>query len=216
MTKVFPSITLGAMLALFYWPARCAEPAGSKEGGIVEIKGEAFVGSTEGSKAERPAALKDLLQEGDYLRTGKDALVELELPDSTSIRLAPLSRFRYSQKTANFVLEQGEGIFSFPKGKGGFTVSTPAFAAGIEGTTVYVKVTRNVVEYACLEGRCRIGPHTLNSGEKLVLRGSGAAYAAPKQRVTLNKFLKETQLATAFAKPLPNLHLIQEESAKQK
>jgi ferric-dicitrate binding protein FerR (iron transport regulator) len=185
------------------------------EARIVEVIGAAFIGSPEDPKAEKTAALKDVLKEGEYLRTGKGSLAELEFADSTSIRVASFSKFRYSAKVSNFILEQGEGIFSFPKGKGGFTVSTPAFAASIEGTTVYVKVTRNVVEYACLEGRCRIGPHTLTAGEKLVLRGSTPAYSTAKQPLKLSKVLKENQLATAFIKPLPNLSLIQEESAKQ-
>ncbi|HWX20159.1 MAG TPA: FecR family protein [Candidatus Binatia bacterium] len=205
--------SIGMSLALLCCAAQAAESP-PHDVRVLTLTGQAFVSGPD-AKAERPATTGEQLNEGEVLRTGKGALAELEFPDSTSVRLAPLSKFHYTAKTSNFTLDQGEGIFSFPKGKGGFTVSTPAFAASIQGTTVYVKVTRNVVEYACLEGRCRIGPHTLTSGEKLALGASGPAYAAPKQKLTTDKFLKENQLVAAFTKPLPHLDLIQQESRKK-
>jgi ferric-dicitrate binding protein FerR (iron transport regulator) len=216
MKKEFPIIVMGALTTLMCSSVQCAETSPRKEARIIQLTGEVFIGRAETPKSEKAAAVDDRLRENEWLRTGKAALAELKFGDSTSVRLAPRSKFRYFADTSNFALEEGEGIFSFPKGEAGFTVSTPLFAAGIEGTTVYVKVSRNVVEYACLEGRCRIGPHALTSGEKLVLRGSSPPYAAPKQPLSLARFLKENKLVTSFVSPLPNLRLIESESAKQK
>jgi hypothetical protein len=211
-----PIVVMGFLLAGLGWPIRGEETANRAEPRIVELIGEAWIGAEQVAQTERRVSVGSGVKENEWLRTGKDTLVELEFADSTSIRVASFSKFHYSAKDANFVLEQGEGVLSFPKGKGGYTVSTPSFAASIQGTTIYLKITRNVVEYACLEGRCRIGPHTLTAGEKLVLRGSGPAYSTAKQPLNLNKVLKENKLASSFSKPLPNLSLIQKEAANQK
>ena len=128
--------------------------------------------------------------------------MELKFSDNSIGRLGPNSVFHFG-KSSNFVVESGEGLFSFAKGKGGFTVSTPSLNARILGTTVDVKVSRNVVEYTCLEGHCRIGPHTLSPGDKLTIRGSSVAYSAPKTKVDLNRFAKENRLVTSLGK-LPN------------
>ena len=216
MKKGFSIAGLAAVLTGFLCAVQGADDSGTNTCRIVKVQGEVWVGEAQGLKSKKAATLNDLLPEGEYLHCGKGALAELEFSDSTSARLGPLSKFHYSVKTSSYVLDQGEAIFSFAKGKGGFVVSTPAIAVRIEGTTVYVKVTRNLVEYACLEGRCRIGPHTLTSGEKLVLRGSATAYSAPKQRLKVDDFLKNNLLVGSFEKPLPQIHVIQEESRKQK
>jgi len=192
-----------------------ADPSQAAKGVVIKAIGQVWIGQSN-QKDERVAGIKDALQETEYLRTGKKSFAEIEFSNTASARLGPLSSFHFSTQNSNYVLDQGEGLFSFPKGKGGYTVSTPAFAAGIEGTTVYVKVTRSVVEYACLEGRCRIGPHTLTPGQRLALSAREAAYAAPKQTLNLDKFLEKNLLATIFDKPLLNLPLIREESRKQK
>jgi hypothetical protein len=193
-------------------PTFSAEPRSAT---VTDLRGTVARGESKPPAPEQPAAVKDVLQQKDYLRTGRASLAELTFPSEALTRVGPLSVFRFSPDSANFILERGEGLFVFPKGKAGSTVTTPSFAAGILGTTVYVRADRRVIEYACLEGRCRIGPHVLSPGEKLVLRGSRIAYTAPKQRFDLARFLEENPLANDFANPLPSRALIEEESSRQ-
>lgn len=210
-TRSLPaSLVLLAMVAVHHIPAAEAPSAT-----ITDLKGAVARGEGKPPAPEQPAALQDVLRQKDYLRTGKASLAELTFPSEALTRVGPLSVFRFSPESSNFILERGEGLFVFPKGKAGSTVTTPSFAAGILGTTVYVKADRSMIEYACLEGRCRIGPHVLSPGEKLVIRGSRAAYTAPKQRFDLARFLAKNPLANDFANPLPSRALVEEEAAKQ-
>ncbi|MEW6304085.1 MAG: FecR family protein [Verrucomicrobiota bacterium] len=178
-------------------------------------KGTVAVGLGKPPAPEREAALKERVTQKDYLRTGAASLAELEFTDASLTRVGPLSVFRFAPESSNFILEKGEGLFVFPKGKGGSAVSTPSFAAGILGTTVYVKATRSSLEYSCLEGRCRIGPHILTPGEKLVIRGSRQAYTAPKQHFDIARFLQDNPLIAGFENKLPSLPLIEAEASRQ-
>lgn len=182
---------------------------------ITEARGTVGLGKGKPPAPERTARVNDALARSDYLRTAVASLAELKFANDTLTRVGPLSVFRFSPQSSNFILERGEGLFVFPKGRGGSAVSTPAFAAGILGTTVYVKATRSEIEYACLEGRCRVGPHVLIPGDKLVLRGTRVAYTVPKQRFDLAKFLATNPLVGGYTTPLPSRALIEAEAATQ-
>ena len=166
----------------------------AREATISVAKGKVTVGG-------QAAAVGSKVADDQPVRTSGGSYAELRFSDGSIARLGPNAVFR--SKGSNFVVDAGEGLFSFAKGKGGFTVSTPSLNASILGTTVDVKVSRNLVEYSCLEGHCRIGPHNLAPGDRLTLRGSNAAYSAPKTKVDLDKFAKENPLIASLGK-LPN------------
>lgn len=183
---------------------------------VSEAKGEVVRGAGKPPSPEGPTRVGERIEEKDYVRTGRVSLAELTLPADALTRLGPTSVFRFSPDSSNFILERGEGIFVFPKGQGGRNISTPSLAAGILGTTIYVRVNRAEIVYACLEGRCRIGPHVLEPGEKLVIRGSRQAYAAPKVRFDIARLVEENALVQDFAAPLPSLPLIEAEAQRQR
>ena len=187
-----PRRALAIIIAVFC----TADLAIAREATVTVAKGKVTVG-TEGQAAGVGAKVA----ENQIVRTGGGSYAELKFSDGSIGRLGPNAVFR--SKGSNFVVDAGEGLFAFAKGKGGFTVSTPSLNAGILGTTVDVKVSRNLVEYSCLEGHCRIGPHTLSPGDKLTLRGSSAAYSAPKTKVDLERFAKDNPLIASLGK-LPN------------
>ena len=183
-------------LAVIIAVSVAADLAVAREATVSVAKGKVTVG--EGQAAGVGAKVA----ENQAVRTGGGSYAELKFSDGSIARLGPNSVFRFS-KSSNFIVDAGEGLFSFAKGKGGFTVSTPSLNASILGTTVDVKVSRNLVEYSCLEGHCRIGPHTLSPGDRLTLRGSGAAYSAPKTKIDLERFAKDNPLIASLGK-LPN------------
>lgn len=170
----------------------------AKEAMITALKGKVTIAPASGSGAEVAASPKSRVEDGDHVRTGPGSYVEIKFSDGSVGRLGPNSAFH--SKSSNFAVDRGEGLFAFVKGKSGFTVSTPSLNASILGTTVDVKVSRNLVEYSCLEGHCRIGAHVLNPGEKLTIRGSNVAYSAPKTKVDVDRFIKESPLVNSLGK----------------
>lgn len=184
------------MLAFIIAVCCTADLADAKEATVTVAKGKVTLGAE-----IQAAGIGAKVAENQLVRTGSGSYAELKFSDGSIARLGPNASFR--SKGSNFVVGAGEGLFAFAKGKGGFTVSTPSLNASILGTTVDVKVTRNLVEYSCLEGHCRIGPHNLSPGDKLTLRGSSAAYSAPKTKVDLERFAKDNPLIASLGK-LPN------------
>jgi ferric-dicitrate binding protein FerR (iron transport regulator) len=206
-----------ACFATFFAIFCCVLHAAPEKNAVVtEAKGQVFLGDVAAASAERPAAVKDTVDEKNYVRTAVKSRAELEFSNETITRLGSLTVFRFAPESSNYILKRGEALFVFPKGKGGATVTTAALSAGILGTTVYVKAERGTVEYVCLEGRCQIGPHVLEPGEKLVIRGSRPAYAVPKEKFSIERFLRENELINSFAASLPSLPLIEEEARKQR
>lgn len=171
-----------------------ADFAQANEATLSVVKGKVTVGG-------QPGSVNVKVSDNQEVRTGGGSYAELKFGDGSIARLGPNSVFHF--KGSNFWVDGGEGLFSFAKGKGGFTVSSPLLNARILGTTVDLKVSRNLVEYSCLEGHCRIGPHNLSPGDKLTLRGSNAAYSAPKTKVDLDRFAKDNPLVSQLGK-LPN------------
>lgn len=205
----FMAWTLGALLA-------GSAAAQDRTATVSEAKGQVMRGEGKPPAPETTAAAGARIQTKDYVRTGTASLAELTMPADALTRLGPTSVFRFAPDSTNFILERGEGMFVFPKGQGGANISTPSLAAGILGTTIYVRVNRDEILYACLEGRCRIGPHLLEPGEMLVLRGGRQAYAAPKLRFRIGRLLQENPLARSFATPLPSQALIEAEARLQR
>lgn len=186
-----------------------------KSATLTRTKGNVKVGTLPVSKDESPGQAQDIIEEKDYVRTGKKSLAELKFTDNSYTRLGAFTLFRFVEEDANYVLEKGEGFFVFPKGKAGATISSPSFSAGILGTTVYLKVSRSRTEYLCLEGRCQIGPHTLGPGERFVIRADQQAYSVPKQNYDIESFLSANDLFTQLG-DLPSQDLINAEIENQR
>lgn len=189
--------------------------AALKSASVTEIKGTVLIGNIKPPADESPVKPQATLSLDQYLRTGLSSRAELLFNDKTMARLGSNSIFRFSPDKTNLALEKGEGLFVIPKGQGGATITTPALSAAILGTTVYVKMDPRAVEYYCLEGKCKIGPHTLMPGESLILRGKMGVYGAPKSTFKIANFMKSTALVNDFKTPLPSRALIEAEAKKQ-
>jgi len=200
-----------ALLLRFFPSTRAALQSAT----LSEAKGSVFRGNVKPPADETQVQVKAGISVQQYLKTGSSSLAELIFNDQTMARLGSNSVFRFSSDKTNLLLEKGEGLFVVPKGLGGATISTPSLSAAILGTTVYVKMDPRAVEYYCLEGKCRIGPHVLSPGESLILKGKMGVYGAPKSSFKIADFMKQNQLANAFKAPLPSKALIQAEAAKQ-
>jgi ferric-dicitrate binding protein FerR (iron transport regulator) len=198
---------LGLALAL---PA--AEAASAR---VTQAYGEVTIGGQANGKSARPASTGDTVRDAEYVRTAMKSRAELQFPDKTLLRVGSSTVFTFNSGPNQFRLAQGEGLLVFPKGQGGAKVSTAGLTAAILGTTIYVTSRPGEFTYACLEGRCTVGPHTLGPGEKIVLKGSAAPYSAPKRTFNLKKFLRSNPLVANFKNPLPSQSLIEREAAKQ-
>src|SRR5687767_4559984 len=84
---------------------------------ISELKGEARIGEGKPVGKEAPAQVKSVITAQQYLRTGKAALVELKFPSGATTRVGAFSIFRFVGDKDEFILDKGEGLFVFPKGK---------------------------------------------------------------------------------------------------
>jgi hypothetical protein len=183
---------------------------------LTQSYGEVSIGEVGEKSDARPAQVQEVITAEDFLRTGMKSRAELQFTDQTFLRVGSNSVFTFAPAKNNFILKQGEGLLVFPKGQGGAKVQTAALTAGILGTTIYVTSKPGEFTYSCLEGRCTVGAHTLNPGERVIIRGSGTPYTAAKQSFNIRGFMKTNSLITGFKNTIPSLKLIEAEAAKQK
>lgn len=110
--------------------------------------------------------IKDLLQEGDQIRTGKNARVWLKLPDESTIKLGEYSMFTLRDlKPASSPNDKVDGTFELLRGV--FRLTTPsqatahhafqikanAISAGVRGTDIWVASYSDKDVICLLEGQ---------------------------------------------------------------
>lgn len=186
-----------------------------KEAEVVFVAGKVVIG-TPPAKPTKEAGVGMRILSGNYLKTGKKSSSELKFNDNTLARIGANSIFSFKKDAREIEFLQGEGLFQFPKGKGGTQIKTPALTAAIVGTTIYLKINKDTVEYLCLEGLCDVGPYRMQPGDKLVVKGRAAAYNPPLEKFDIMDFVQKNNLFTGFSKPLPSLPLIEDAARKQK
>lgn len=191
-----------------------SEEALSSEAQISRVFGSVFKGDLNARNESQIQAGVQVTSK-NYVKTGNRSKAELQFQDATLARLGAHTVFTFQPKSSSYHIKQGDGLFVFPKGRSGSAVMTAGITAGIMGTTVYVKRSRNEVEYLCLEGMCKIAAHILGPGDRLLLRNNQQAYSAPKRNFDIQQFMNQHPLVTGFESELPSKGLIEEEIQKQ-
>ena len=114
---------------------------------------------------------------GSFIKTGKESMVELTLPDNSIIRLAPDTLFKLNQ--AFFPEDKLRRFFSklligkmwakvtsaFRGRRGTFNTSTYTAVAGVRGTTYNLKAGADKsTEISVYEGKVGVGPPLIVEG----------------------------------------------------
>lgn len=184
--------------------------AGSPSAQFTEVVGKVSVGSLV-TRGETPAAVGQRFTSDEFAKTARQSRAEMSCDNGALVRIGPNSVFRFDLTRGDYRLDQGRGLFVFPKGQGERRVYGGVAVAAILGTTVYIDAAPGRIRYYCLEGKCRVGSHVLYCGQLLDARGSSGIYAVPKRGFDVPTFLKSNDLITAFRRPLPSRALIERE-----
>jgi hypothetical protein len=164
---------------------------------------------------EKPAAVNDIFNMPDLVRTGDASRAELVAADDTITRVGANTVFSFDPANRTIDLQQGSLLFHSPKGKGGGTIHTGSATASVLGTTIIVTTTHNggfkVID---LEGHVAIKflsgiRQSLNPGQMTFVLPGG--HPAPVLTIRLDTLTKNSHLVQGFAAPLPSMPLIQQQ-----
>ncbi|HXC03051.1 MAG TPA: FecR family protein [Opitutaceae bacterium] len=164
---------------------------------------------------EKPAAVNDIFNMPDLVRTGEASRAELVAADDTITRVGANTVFSFDPANRTIDLQQGSLLFHSPKGKGGGTIHTNSATASVLGTTIIVTTTHNggfkVID---LEGHVAIKflsgiRQSLNPGQMTFVLPGG--HPAPVLTIRLDTLTKNSHLVQGFAAPLPSMPLIQQQ-----
>lgn len=161
-----------------------------------------------------PANKGDLIQEKDFVTTGSKSFVQFEFENQCLIRLGSNTSFSFEPSRRELMIEQGEAIIVIPKGEDKTRISTPLASATSLGATIHLTVTRETVEYYCLEGKCEIGPNELIPGDRITIKTRND-YFAPISVFIIKEHLTSNMILTVFTQPLPSHAKVEEEIRKQ-
>ena len=92
------------------------------------------------SSATSPAPVGTLIQDGEFVETGKSSRAEMLLPSSSIARMGSNSIFNYSVDSNTINLQSGTILFCKPKEAKQLNMMTAAVTAAIVGTTGFVSV----------------------------------------------------------------------------
>lgn len=114
---------------------------------------------------------------GSFIKTGKDSIVELTMPDNSIIRLAPDTLFELNQAffpedkprrfySKLFIGKMWAKVTSAFRGRRGtFNTSTYTAVAGVRGTTYNLKAKADKsTEISVYEGKVGVGPPIIVEG----------------------------------------------------
>ncbi len=164
---------------------------------------------------EKPAAVNDIFNMPDLVRTGDASRAELVAADDTITRVGANTVFSFDPANRTIDLQQGSLLFHSPKGMGGGTIHTNSATASVLGTTIIVTTTHNggfkVID---LEGHVAIKflsgiRQSLNPGQMTFVLPGG--HPAPVLTIRLDTLTKNSHLVQGFAAPLPSMPLIQQQ-----
>jgi hypothetical protein len=169
--------------------------------------------------SQKAAAVNDIFNLPDLVRTGDASRAELVAADKTITRVGANTIFSFDPADRTIDLRQGSLLFHSPKGKGGGTIRTSSATASVLGTTIIVTTTHNggfkVID---LEGHVAIKflnglRQDLNPGQMTFVLPGGRP--APVITIRLDTLTKNSRLVQGFEQPLPSLPLIQQQVATQ-
>src|SRR6184192_678250 len=197
-----------------------------KEARVTQVVKDVKLLST--GAAERPAAVRDEVQDGTAVRTGGDSRSELKFTDQTLARLGANTIFSFSEGTRDLNLQDGAMLLRVPKGAGGARISSSAVTAAITGTTVMLethpltKKNKNAFyKFIVLEGTARLflpghlGESALvKAGQMIIMRLDSKMIPEPVD-VDIQKITQSSLLVTGFSTPLGSEALIAFEKTKQ-
>jgi hypothetical protein len=164
--------------------------------------------SGKGESAQAGTALRD----GEYLKTGKASLAEMELANKTITRLGPDTRFAYSAATQEADLQSGTILFSKPKDGKALTIKMATVAATVTGTTGFMEKQGGIVVVGVIEGTV----HLTVGGLKTVLQAGQmlASTAGSNPQIVffdVPNFVGTSAFFQRFQRPLPNEKYVERE-----
>ncbi len=132
----------------------------------------------EPAKADRPAALRDVIKDDLGLQTGARSRSELLFQDNTLTRLGAETFFSFKTGTRDMTLEKGSMLLQVPKGLGGAKIHTAAVTAAITGTTIMMEYSPGkYLKVLVLEGSLRLSRNgsfgdsvVLHPGKMVIMR----------------------------------------------
>ncbi|HSI85866.1 MAG: FecR domain-containing protein [Candidatus Methylacidiphilales bacterium] len=169
-----------------------------------------------GKPATTPLTKGAVMTSDNYARTGAGSRAEFEFADGSLFRIGERTIFSFEGGGRTLRVDEGDGLLSIPKRQGQTTITTPALSAAVMGTTIYISIRPEGTTYACLEGKCKVGPHMMLPGHILTVSGAGRNYAgAPLRRFRIAEFVRTHGLFTRFRSRLPGAKLIEAEAKAQ-
>ncbi len=102
------------------------------------------------------AALRDTIEEGSVLRTGKDGQAELTFDDQTVVRLASDTVFSFRNGACDLNLSEGAVLVESPKSGLAAKIEAGEISAAISGTTSVFEYRHGVCKFLVLEGKGRL------------------------------------------------------------
>src|SRR6184192_1063658 len=196
-----------------------------KEARVTQVVKDVKLLST--GAAERPAAVRDEVQDGTAVRTGGDSRSELKFTDQTLARLGANTIFSFSEGTRDLNLQDGAMLLRVPKGAGGARISSSAVTAAITGTTVMLethpltKKNKNAFyKFIVLEGTARLflpghlGESALVKAGQMIIMPLGAKKIPEAADVDIHTIMQSSLLIAGFG-PLGSEQLIALEQTRQ-
>src|SRR5580692_201370 len=194
------------------------QAADLKQSKFTQVVNDVEVIST-ADNSQKAAAVNDIFNMPDVVRTGAASRAELVARDNTITRVGANTIFSFDPASRTIDLQQGSLLFHSPKGKGGGTIRTSSATASVLGTTLIVTTTHSggfkVID---LEGHVAIKflsgiRQDLNPGQMTFVLPGG--HPAPVLTIRLDTLTRNSHLVQGFEQPLPSLPLIQQQVATQ-
>jgi hypothetical protein len=205
MKKFIAAIFLGGLFFSSNSPA-----ADLKQSKFTQVVNDVQVIASD--KSIKPAAVSDLFNMPDVLRTGADSRAELVADDRTITRVGANTVFSFDQANRTVNLQQGSLLFHSDKGKGGGTIRTGAATASVLGTTLIVVSTHNGgFKVLMLEGK---GEIKFLNGLRQYLAAGQMTFVLPGGKpgpvlyFRLSEQVSHSLLVEGFDQPLSSMSLI--------
>jgi ferric-dicitrate binding protein FerR (iron transport regulator) len=205
MKKFIAAIFLGGLFFSSNSPA-----ADLKQSKFTQVVNDVQVIASD--KSIKPAAVSDLFNMPDVLRTGADSRAELVADDRTITRVGANTVFSFDQANRTVNLQQGSLLFHSDKGKGGGTIRTGAATASVLGTTLIVVSTPNGgFKVLMLEGN---GEILFTAGIRQHLAAGQMTFVLPGGKpgpvlyFRLSEQVSHSLLVEGFDQPLSSMSLI--------
>src|SRR5579862_6284783 len=138
MKKLFAvSSYLGGFLV-----ASIGQAADLKQSKFTQVVNDVEVIST-ADNSQKAAAVNDIFNMPDVVRTGAASRAELVAGDNTITRVGANTIFSFDPANRTIDLKQGSLLFHSPHGKGGGTIHTGSATASVLGSMLIVVATGN-------------------------------------------------------------------------